>query len=102
MPVPLDCGSIEEVRKMAASEFAKRLAKHLPEASFIGGTALKDYVPRQRMIDAELQEVREALTRMQRLPVQSPPCWCIQWWPDGHDGVCNAARALWSKLEVKE
>lgn len=42
-----------------ASELAKRLASWLPEAEFIGDTILRDYVPRQRMIDAELQEVRE-------------------------------------------
>jgi hypothetical protein len=93
---------------MAASEFAKRLAKHLPEASFIGGTALKDYVPRQRMIDAELQEVREVLDSFRR-EFQNSDVSCFEWHrcreldkDDEHTEDCLRARALWSKLKVKE
>lgn len=48
--------------------------------------------------DHKLQRVRDVLKRMQRQPQQTPPCWCIQWWPNGHDGVCKDARALWSEL----
>jgi hypothetical protein len=85
------------------SEFAKRLAEQLPEASFIGGTALRDYVPRQRMIDAELQEVREVLALLSPLREEGKPCWCESAFRKigDHEIRCQRARALYSKLEVK-
>jgi hypothetical protein len=45
---------------------------------------------------AGIQEVREVLDRL-RL---SPNCWCVTRWKGSHDGRCQRARALLSKLEV--
>jgi hypothetical protein len=57
----------EEVRgwptlERDAYDTAHLIVEELTEdAQFIGRTALKDYIPRERMIDAEVQEVRECV-----------------------------------------
>ena len=80
-----------------ASKFAVRLAGQLPDAKLIGRTALKDYTPRERMIDAELQEVRDVLDALLyegfHCDHRVTPC--------DSEGVEERARALLAKLEVK-
>jgi hypothetical protein len=90
---------------MMPSEFSKSLAERLPDAQLTGRTALKDYAPRQRMIDAELQEVRAVLiqTADRNMPAHGP-CWCRKDLADNnepHNSFCQRARALWGKLGVK-
>lgn len=78
-----------------ASEFSKRLAREMPRAEFIGRTALRDYVPAERMVDAELQEVRDVLFEIVREhddPMSDYGC---------TTHVTERARALFAQLEIK-
>jgi hypothetical protein len=81
-----------------ASEFALKLTeRHFETTKTIGAQRLADNV------DAELQEVREALELLQNLPYQKPSCFCRVKWVDGeHDGPCQRARALMEKLSTRE
>lgn len=86
-----------------ASEFSKTLSAKLtadipPEVVAWG----------ERIIDAELQEVRAvlSLTADRRYPEDSyGHCWCRKDLTDDnepHDEFCLRARALWAKLTIKE
>lgn len=87
---------------MVASKFSKRLAQDLPEAQFIGRTLLKDYKPREQMIDAELAEVREVLEGLRTSPAEADPCWCNGWWSEPHRERCQRARALYDRLRINK
>jgi hypothetical protein len=46
--------------------------------------------------DAELEEVRDILLRLQ----SSRDCWCVANWRGAHDGRCERARALYERLRI--
>lgn len=77
------------------SEFAKTLSAKLtadiPPSAVEWG---------ERVIDAELQEVRDVLMLLRRLPDSDTPCWCVVNWANGHDGPCKTTRTIWAKLEI--
>jgi hypothetical protein len=85
---------------MMPSEFAKalstKLTAHIQEDILRWG---------QRIIDAELQEVRAVLiqTADRNMPAHGP-CWCRKDLADNNEpqnSFCQRARALWVKLEIK-
>lgn len=48
-------------------------------------------------------EAREVLERLQNLPSGDPPCWCrVRWQSGEHDGACEQAQTLFSKLQAPE
>lgn len=71
---------------------ASELAMKLTEA----GLAAKDGLI-QDALDTELTEVRHVLRYLQR----ARDCWCIAAWQGTHDALCQRARALYERLEVK-
>jgi hypothetical protein len=81
-----------------ASEFSEQLAKKLdaPAPTFLTSAVV-------RVIDAELQEVREVLVSTARhKDSYGLPCWCVvmmQTLP--HMEHCQRARTLMDKLEIR-
>lgn len=76
-----------------SSEFARSLSAKLtadvpPEILTWG----------ERVIDQELQEVREVL----RFFMRSRDCWCVSLWKGQHEPRCDRARALYAQLQPKE
>lgn len=85
------------------SEFARQTAKKFADKAveILGGVGVIEVGIVATMIDAELQEVREALGLLQNLPHQAPPCFCRIAWQQGHDGPCKRAAQLYERLRIK-
>jgi hypothetical protein len=79
---------------MMASEFANAtFDKWLGQGYGEGGFT--------KLIDAELQDVREVLDATSRRKLPDGPCWCKSYLPTlGHTEDCQRARQLAKRLRV--
>lgn len=80
---------------MATSLFSQRLAVN------IGADGNQEV---ERVIDAELQEVRDVLYQLILRPMPDGSyCWCHKSvTAPSHATRCERARALWAKLQIEE